>query len=56
MRTFLWVLRHPILVFKIFRCGRNHRALNLKTFKCDYCGKQYRNVSASEYVAKLTKR
>lgn len=51
MRVLFWILRHPVLTIKILVCSHDH--IDLKSLKCKWCGKQYRFISASEYVSKV---
>lgn len=51
MRQFLWSLTHPIQTFKIMVC--KHTQIDMDSFKCSYCGKQFRIIKSKEYSGYL---
>lgn len=51
MRQFLWSLTHPIQTFKIMVC--KHEQIDMDSFKCSYCGKQFRIFTSVEYTVRV---
>lgn len=46
--TILWSLLHPVQTFKIFTC--EHRHIDLKTYVCRRCNKQFKFFSVKQYA------